>query len=404
MKKTIYLIAWTFAAISCYGQGGTYQRIEFKLDYRFGFQIQQKVRSDTVAWKYQLSAADYAAKGDYRNALIQWDLQGTSDQSFTKNEVDFINRTYSRVSAADYIVQRSKYHQVIIINEAHHNSLHRFFTRFLLQGLYDNGYRHLGLEALNNGKSRDSLLSQRGYPVQNSGFYTKDPQFGELIRTALAMGFHVFPYERTTASNGKQREIEQARNIQEVMKQYPGEKFLIHCGFSHVMEGTVSSWEKAMAGRLSEFTGIDPLTINQVANSEKSRPEYNNPFLKALNIQESAVLLDEQGNPVRYEDGESWADIAVFHPNTEYVSNRPRWLFRRENRSVELDVSGVDISFPLMVLAYRKGEDISQAVPADITEVEDRNETPVLALKKGTYDIVVVNNQGEAGGSVLEVR
>jgi hypothetical protein len=47
-------------------------------------------------------------------------------------------------------LNRAKNEKLIIINEAHHNIKHRVFTTSLLQGLYDNGYRFFGLEALSD--------------------------------------------------------------------------------------------------------------------------------------------------------------------------------------------------------------------------------------------------------------
>ena len=168
-----------------------------------------------MAWKHQLSAADYASKGDYKNALIHWDTAfRTRVVNYTKEEQDSINQKYEVVSALDYIVKQAKKHSVVIINEAHHNSSHRVFTRALLQNLYNEGYTNLGLEALGNGEYLDSLLNGRKYPVQSSGIYTSEPQFGNLVRAALSIGFHVFAYENMSLGQGKPREMEQAKNIQ----------------------------------------------------------------------------------------------------------------------------------------------------------------------------------------------
>ncbi len=43
--------------------------------------------------------------------------------------------------AAEYIIKRSSKERIIIINEAHHQPLHRVFTESLLEGLYQNGFR-----------------------------------------------------------------------------------------------------------------------------------------------------------------------------------------------------------------------------------------------------------------------
>ena len=388
MKKTFYLLAITLVMAACTKEKRVIEAIDFKLAYKFSAQIEDQVANDTTDWKYQISAADYATKGDYKNALRHWDLGiGTKELTFTQSEVDSVHQLYTKMDAVDYIVDQAEMNQVVIINEAHHNSFHRVFTKSLLQQLFDKGYKNFGLEALGNGPFADTLLNTRKYPIMGTGHYTKDPQFGNLLRDALAIGYNLFPYENMDGGSGKPREIAQAKNIQKVMEARPDEKFLIHCGFAHVLEGTYTSWEKAMAGRLAEYTGINPLTINQISYSEKSDPKFNRPLLKAMDITSSSILLDKEQQPMRHEQGEAWADIAVLHPNTSYSNGRPNWLMAH----AALDLSDVSMEFPVMVLAFKKGEDIHSAVPVDITEVESTEKSCHLALKKGTYIFVVTN-------------
>jgi hypothetical protein len=390
MKQTIYLLTSIILFLSCTER--EIQQIEFSTEYKFTSEIEEQILTDTIPWKYQISAADFAKKGDYKNALIHWDMgMPTQDRNYTKAEIDSINSKYSVVNAADYIIKEAQKNQVMMINEAHHNSMHRAFTKSLLQRLFDNGYKNLGLEALDIGNNLDSAVNTRGYPVQKTGYYTQDPQFGDLIREAIEIGYEVFAYERLGTDFGKHREIGQAKNIQKVIESKPNEKFLIHCGFAHLMEGNYSGWEKAMAGRLTEYTGINPLTINQVEYSERSKAEFNHPLLKALEIKESSILIDEDNNPLKFERGEAWADIAVLHPNTEYVDNRPDWLFENGSKNISVELKDVSIEFPVMVLAFKKGEDINEAIPIDITEVESKGANAHLALRKGDYEIVVTN-------------
>ncbi|MBK6266136.1 hypothetical protein JKA74_13915 [Marivirga sp. S37H4] len=392
MRQTFYLLVIILFITSCIEKKRVVEKIDFSTGYKFTSEIEGQVITDTIPWKYQISAADYAKKADYKNALIHWDLaMPTNERNYTKAEIDSINLKYSIVNAADYIIQEAKKNQVVIINEAHHSSMHRAFTKSLLQRLFENGYKNLGLEALNNGVDLDSALNSRGYPIQKTGYYIQDPQFANLVRDALEIGYNLFAYENMGKGGGKPREIEQAKNIQKVIDSKPNEKFLIHCGFAHVLEGTYQSWEKTMAGRLTEYTGINPLTINQVEYSEKSKAEYNHPLLKAIDIKESSILIDKDNNPLRYEREEAWADIAVFHPNTTYIDNRPNWLFENGNKNVSVLLNDIQIEFPVMVLAFKQGEDINLAVPIDITEVESQTAECHFALKKGTYEIVVTN-------------
>lgn len=395
MKNIFYIFTFLVLLLtSCNQEKRIIEKNDFKTEYKFSSEIEEKLAKDTVPWKYQISASDYATKGDYKNALTQWDLaMGTREKSFTETEIDSVNRNYTKIKATEYIIEEAKKNQIVIINEAHHNSLHRVFTKSLLQKLFDNGYKNLALEALGNGEYLDSTLNSRKYPILKTGHYIKDPQFGNLVRDALEIGYELFAYENMGKGSGKPREIEQAKNIQKVINSKPDEKFLIHCGFAHAYEGTYKAWEKAMAGRLTEFTGINPLTINQVLYSEKSKPEYNHPLLKALDIKESSVIIDKDNNPLKYERGEAWTDIAVFHPNTNYIDGRPDWLFENGNENVSITLNDIQIEFPVMVLAFKKGEDINLAVPMDITEVKNKTENCILGLKKGNYNIVVTNGK-----------
>ena len=117
------------------------EKIVFNNPYKFNSAIEKKVKEDTVSWKYQISAGEYASKGDFKNALRNWSMAfGGADKNYNQTEIDSINENYKIVSAKDFIIQQSKSERVIIINEAHHFSSHRVFTQSLLQDLYKNGY------------------------------------------------------------------------------------------------------------------------------------------------------------------------------------------------------------------------------------------------------------------------
>ncbi|WP_224490705.1 hypothetical protein [Robertkochia flava] len=394
MKNVLcFSILWIFLT-SCQKNGQEAEPIDFTVNYKFSSEIDQWVKEDTTAWKYQISAVDYATKGDYMNALHHWDLaMGGREVTYTQTKIDSINSLYRQVPAKEYILERAKNERVIIINEAHHSPFHRFFTKSMLQELYDLGYRNLGLEGLYNGTEKDSLLNERGYPVQSSGFYMNEPQFGNLVREAMEIGFHVFPYEQTSGVNNTEREIEQARFIEEFIRSNPDGKFLIHCGYDHAYEGEHGWWGMAMAGRLKEYTGIDPLTINQTLYAEKGDPKFRHPFAKAIGAKKSVVLLDTANQPLQAKSGEAYTDITVFHPNTNYVNERPGWLFNQVNSEQEIDIAPFKLPLPLFVMAFKEGEDIHQAVPVDITEVSKEGDKAILALESGTYTIIVTNKE-----------
>lgn len=403
--KNLFASIAILLIISCEGQKRHFEKIDFENPYKFSSEIESEIKKDTTSWKREMFAQSYGANSDYVNALRIYDFarNAKEQEQFTQKQIDSINSSYQTENAVEYIVEKASSNKVVIINEGHHNSMNRVFTKSLLQKLFEIGYKNIGFEGLSNGEYLDSILMKRKYPTQKTGYYVKDPQFGNLVRTALEIGYNVFPYEDTNHNNGKLREIEQAKNIQTEMEKRPNEKFLIHCGFGHVFEGVHESWEMVMAGRLTELTGIDPLTIDQIEFSERSKAVFNNPILNALDIKNPSVLIDQNGKPFKYEIEERWTDLAVFHPKSELINGRPNWLFAGGNQSVPMDLNDIDISFPIMVLAYKKGEDIKDGIPMDLIEVQNKTDKANLALRKGEYDIIIANLKGNARKFELSV-
>jgi len=51
-----------------------------------------------------------------------------------------------------------------------------------------------------------------------------------------------------------------------------------------------------MAGRLKDFTGIDPYTIDQIILSEKSEKDFESPHFKLVHANRYSILQDKNGN------------------------------------------------------------------------------------------------------------
>lgn len=366
--------------------------IDFKRVYQFNSEIENKLKTDTTNWKYQMSASNYAQKGNYKKALDHYNLAMPSKPTvnYTNQEIDSIKQLYTTASAVDFIINEAKNHQVVIINEAHHVALHRNFAKSLLQKLYNIGFTNMGFETLSY---RDKAINTRKYPVDTTGYYSQEPQFGNLIRKALKIGYYVFPYETKNFSNGvRQREIDQAKAIDSMIKLKPDEKFLIYCGYDHNLEGQHPFWENTMATNLISYSGINPLTINQTKYTERGNAELNDKFFNVFNVTEPTVLIDKTTNKaLPYTRKKGFSDIAVIHPKTSFINNRPNWLFNNNVKQVSLDLNEITLEFPVMVYAFYKNEDIHTAVPADIVEVKDNTQPITLALEKVDYTIVVTD-------------
>jgi hypothetical protein len=80
-----------------------------------------------------------------------------------------------RSSALDAIVEQTRHHHIVIVNEAHHVPQHRSFILQMLRKLRTQGFEYYAVETLDE----DVLeLTRRGYPIHATGFYTNEPVFG----------------------------------------------------------------------------------------------------------------------------------------------------------------------------------------------------------------------------------
>ena len=359
--------------------------------YQFSKDIEMKIEKDTLSWRYQLGATDYSISEYYKKALETWDKNGSGIIKITKEDSLYFS-SFKKQDAKEYIVNRSKNEKIIIINEAHHNIRHRVFTTSLLQGLYDNGFRFIGLEALS-----DTLINKRKFPILESGYYTKEPQMANLLQEAIKIGFTLFEYDPNDGSNGKGREIGQAQNIAKLIEENPDSKFLIHCGWDHVIEGTPGnkSWGKAMAGRLKEETLIDPFTIDQIAYSEKGDIKFISPYNLITNSEKPIIMVNENGKTFNGSQKNDQTDCRIIHPITKFINNRPDWLFLNGKRKAYSISKSKILEYPILVFAYRKNEYEQNGIPADLIEIINEQDKTNLILEKGIYKIIIKNNEYE---------
>ncbi|MDF2191021.1 hypothetical protein [Paraflavitalea sp. CAU 1676] len=379
-----------------------------KNPYRFKEAIDSSLQRDTTPWKYQFAADDLSRMGAYFEMLALADSSNGGrgrNRRLSPEDSIYLSR-FKPQSAREYILERAKKEQVIIINEAHHQPLHRTFTTSLLKGLYNEGYRYLGLETFGY---IDTTLHQRKYPTWSTGWYMREPQFGNLVREALRVGFTVFPYETDEKRNGgfhnnKEREIDQAKNITDFMKTHPG-KYLLHVGYSHVVEGPYPAWEKAMAGRLKEYTGIDPFTINQEALTEHSAPKFELSDYPYISASVPSVLVDGAGSYYNGLARDSSYDIRLYHPRTRLIHGRPHWLSLAGHRKAYfIPENKLTVEFPLLAKAYVAGENTGDAIPYDVIEIEQSGLKKALFLEKGKYTLLLQDRQGHTQQMNISIR
>lgn len=307
-------------------------------------------------------------------------------------------------SALDAIIKAARDRQLVMVNEEHRSSIQRAFSNRLLVPLRQLGFTYLAVETIHEDTA---TLNQRGYPVLETGTYTDDPAFGDLIRRAIQLGYTVVAYEpsrkdsaprpddRSPVDAMNRRERGQARNIFERTFQKDADaRVLVVGGRDHIAENTGGQWTP-MGGILKELSGIDPLTFNLFGMVEHSRRELEHWAFRTVDdagwlADEPVVLVDDKGGLwSRNPDG---LDAYVFHPRTTYVHGRPNWMSMGGLRSPHV-VDCPSYDEPVLLQALVAGES-ADAVPLDQTVWWPDTPKPALLLRPGAYVVRVIDRSG----------
>jgi len=316
--------------------------------------------------------------------------------------------TYQPRDALDAIGAIAGEQQVIMINEEHRTPVHRALTLRLLPILYAKGFRYLAAETLFES---DPELNKRGYPTQETGYYSADPVFGDLIRTALKIGYKLVPYEHVRAVRCKpspdnpmscddERERGQAKNlIARILQADPQAKILVHAGRDHNAEKS-TEYLSMMGWHFKQLSKIDPFTIDQMHMSERRNPADEEPLYRYVTRER------EFARPTVFqsESGEFWKggashDMTVFNPRARYEQGRPTWLKLGGLRKPQvLDFEKLDRAEPVLVQAFM-AEEGENAVPVDQVLLYPGKDVPVLMLPSGTMRVRAIDKSGRVLGS-----
>lgn len=348
---------------------------------------------------------DYSAKlGNYADAIRYNDF---SRQKYPNPANGDALKGFSPISAVKAISEAADKSQIVIVNEAHHVPQHRVLTLELLKALKKKGFKYFAAEALFNSEAglnkTDTELNGRGYPTKKTGNYMDEPIYGDVIRTALQLGYKVVPYDAAFGKNGQfnspeARERGAAENLNNsIFKDDPKAKVLIHVGYTHNSEAAqVYGNSQSMAGYLKELTGIDPLTVDQTEMSEHSTAEYENPLYRFV----AAQKYLKQPTVFQNADGDFWTakksgrDITVFSPRSLYKNGRPAWLKSGGVRRQYVLPPDVCKTEKHCLVRARFAVESADASPIDQIEVHAKTKT-ALMLPKGDFIIEVENAVGD---------
>jgi hypothetical protein len=152
--------------------------------------------------------------------------------------------------------------RLVLIMEAHTVTEHRAWIEQTLASFRTAGFTHYFAETI---AEAGTTLKSRGYPTSTTGFYTLDPRFGNLVRTAIRLGFEVGGYDpRESDFDG--REEHQAATLAARFASRRDTRMVVHAGHGHIFKREVRNVGRYMASRLWEKTGVEPFTIWQLSN------------------------------------------------------------------------------------------------------------------------------------------
>ncbi|WJI14073.1 hypothetical protein MWN52_10425 [Pseudoxanthomonas winnipegensis] len=364
--------------------------------------IETSANPGAQRFKRELEATLLAQSGMYEDALVQipypvFNALGTGPYDALPDA------RYRAVDAATAIAKLAKGRRVVIINEAHHVPQTRALVAELLPLLRAAGFTDYAAEAPAGDTIGD--IERRGYAVQRDGIYTREPVFGQLLRSAAGLGYRLDAHEYVGEQQDQQaRETGQAQNLARLLKDRPDARVLVHVGYSHVREARHADY-LPMAAELKRLTGIDPLTIDQVEFQHaqphtRERSGYR-ALLERLPAAQmtAAVFVDDQGKPWSLEPRQY--DVSVVLPDPPARNGRPGWLWQPvlERHPVALDPTLCAGHFPCAVAA-RHRTDTDDAVPADMVLLRGAQTVTSLALPAGQFALVAIDEDDQVLGRV----
>jgi hypothetical protein len=293
------------------------------------------------------------------------------------------------------IVREAHGRQVVLLNEAHHVPLCRRFALRVARALRAEGFTYFAAETFAPGLP-DPWAA--GYPQLTLGNYSREPEFGNLVREALRLGYTGVAYEAEAAqyAAGLDREAAQLANLRaRIFDRDPGARVFIYCGYSHAVENDPDlDW---LAERINRELGHDPLTIDQSMQRPHSAPQFENAEYLAVveRLTQPSVFALPAGGYASFYERPGAVDLQVFHPRTPMVEGRPGWRFGDGFKPYRIPPGFVPGDRRVLVQAFAEAEP-DDAVPVDQVLVEAGAEVPALALPPGWYRLVL---QDEAGVS-----
>jgi len=306
------------------------------------------------------------------------------------------------------IVEAARDRRVVMLNEAHVASRHRWFLARLLRALRPLGFEILAAEDFVNARgpgAPDVRTFKAGAALNPAfGYYLHDPVYGEAVREAAELGYRLAAYEQrrdqrqageTGAAAIARREPAQAENfIADVLTPNPDARVLVHCGYAHLRKTPDHRGLLWFVAQLREKAGVDPLCVSQAYTGSfaphAADPPMTTAVLERFKPADSIVVRGPDGWIGAKPAG---ADLAVFHPPVADVAGRPGWLAADPTRRrLEAAVPGPREAAVIVQAVHAVEPDL--AIPADQQVLAPGATSAVLFLRPGDYRLRLETEAG----------
>lgn len=281
-------------------------------------------------------------------------------------------------------------HRIVMIMENHYVSKHREMIGATLPVFRAAGFTHYAAEAV--GESAASLTS-RGYPTVTTGYYTSDPQFGNVLRRAIDLQFNVLGYDFRPFTH-EWREDFAASQLARLFRDNAQTKLIVHAGPAHVFKYETNIGQRWLAALLWEKTGIEPFTIWQwsamrdgheyraVAEALEDLGDFNEPVWLMPPPKTDSGLRNVP--PV---------DAILVHPRDPSIAPAERTVLFPSGMK-RIGGKWLSKQWPVVIAAFKSGEP-DTAIPLDQVMIRDSEQDFVLWIPESTrYRIVVFDQNG----------
>ena len=279
--------------------------------------------------------------------------------------------------------------RLIVIMEAHNAPRHRQWIEQALPVLHRAGFRDYAAETL---VEPAQALALRGYPVRSTGYYCRDPSFGNLLRTAVELDFRFHAYESRTRQQ-QQREHDQAANLAKLFAANPRLKLVVHAGYAHVYKTAADDDSRTMAARLWKMTGIEPYSILQSWHGPQEHAARELSKLTAPEQEPVILAPPPAGLPgPQFRHTRGAVDAIVVHPPSTGGPAERVHSFPSTRRRISATWSGGER--PVMIGAYKLGE-CQTAIALDQVMLREGENEFVLWVPDVPYEFRVQGPQGQ---------